>query len=158
MFPMKFNVQPFIRSWLCAVMGRFFLLCRIHYSLLTSAGGKSGPRGNVNKNDDHLCSKLIIEIIDMILQDVGPDRLQSLLTVNSFFTLRRPYHTVVLHSLTNSINLFRTLRRNQLPNLNPSPNMSRDLFRRTSNAIFFCSTSPSDHDVIIAGKTLHVAQ
>ena len=56
MFPMEFNIQPFIRSWLCAVMGRFFLLCRIHCSLPTS--GKSGPRGNVNKNDYHLCSKL----------------------------------------------------------------------------------------------------
>ena len=52
MFPMEFNVQPFIRSWLCAVMGRFFLLCRVRYSLPTS--GKSGLRGNVNKNDDHL--------------------------------------------------------------------------------------------------------
>jgi hypothetical protein len=68
----------------------------------------------------HLCSKLAVEIIDMILQDVGPGHLQPLLTVNSFFysiTLRRLYHTIVLHSPTNSINLFRTLLRN--PSLPP---------------------------------------
>ena len=49
----------------------------------------------------HLCSKLIVEIIDMILRDVGPGHLQPLLTINNFFTLRRPYHTIVLHLPTN---------------------------------------------------------
>ena len=68
----------------------------------------------------HLRSKLPVEIVDMILQDLGPRHLQPLLTVNSFFysiALQRLYHTIVLHSPTNSINLFRTLLRN--PSLPP---------------------------------------
>ena len=81
-----------------------------------------------HENDDQLSmastthqrSNLAVEVIDMILRDVGPGHLQSLLTVNSFFysnILRRLYHTIILHSPTKSINLCRTLLRN--PSLPP---------------------------------------
>ena len=41
-----------------------------------------------------------------------PPSTTDILTVNSFFTGQRRHHTIVLHSLTNSINFFRTLLRN----------------------------------------------
>ena len=41
-----------------------------------------------------------------------PPSITAILTVNSFFTLRRLYYTVVLHSPANTINLFCTLLQN----------------------------------------------
>jgi len=82
----------------------------------------------------HLRSKLPVEIIDMILQDLGPRHLQPLLTVNSFFysiTLQQLYRTIVLHSPTNSINrLFRTLLWN--PSLPPLVRASHVKFETVS--------------------------